>query len=229
MTKRSDTRPATGDRGQQTRERIVELALRLATVRGLDGISVGRLARGLKISKSGLFAHFGSKENLQAAVVERASLLFFNHVQAPAEDAGLRGIERLWAVCDNWLSFVDTGVLPGGYFFTGAFFQCAGQRGAIPRQISDVVRRWIDTLRIAVEAAQREGELHANVKARQAALELNSILLGAQCFALLGYKDKDSARSAILAKMAFIATEKIPTSAFDSLTSWRDYLESREQ
>lgn len=224
MTRKSNKRPE----GQETRERIVDRALRLAAVKGLGGLSIGSLAQKLNMSKSGLFAHFGSKENLEIAVVERAGLLFFNHI-LPTEEDGLEGIERLWAVCENWLSFVEKGVLPGGYFFTGAFFQCAEQGGPIPRRITDIVRRWVSTLRDAVDGARSKGDFRSHVDARQTALELNGILIGVKCSYLLGHENRDSARSAILVKLATLATDEIPASAFESVKGWRDYLKSRHE
>ena len=139
------------------------------------------------------------------------------------------GIERLWAVCESWLSFVETSVLPGGYFFTGAFFQCAGQGGAIPRRITDIVRKWVNTLRSAVDEARSKGELRSEVDARQTALELNGILIGVKCSYLLGHGDRDRARLAVLAKPASLATNEIPASAFESVKRWRDYLETRHE
>lgn len=206
----------------------MDRALRLAAVKGLGGLSIGSLAQKLNMSKSGLFAHFGSKENLEIAVVERAGLLFFNHI-LPTEEDGLEGIERLWAVCENWLSFVEKGVLPGGYFFTGAFFQCAEQGGPIPRRITDIVRRWVSTLRDAVDGARSKGDFRSHVDARQTALELNGILIGVKCSYLLGHENRDSARSAILVKLATLATDEIPASAFESVKGWRDYLKSRHE
>jgi AcrR family transcriptional regulator len=226
LSRKVNKSTAAGDRGQETRERIVHQALQLAAVKGLGGISIGSLAQKLHMSKSGLFAHFNSKQNLQIAVIERARLLFFDHVVVPPEEAGLKGIERLWALCDRWLSFVENSMLPGGYFFTGAFFQCAGQEGAVSRQVTDIVRRWVDTLRVAVDEARSKSDLQSHVDAKQAALELNAILIGAHCSVLLRAGHQEWARSAILGKLAALATKEIPSSAFESLKRWRKYLES---
>jgi AcrR family transcriptional regulator len=138
------------------------------------------LAKELKMSKSGLFLHFGSKEALELAVVERASLYFFDHIMVPIEEEGFVGIERVWALCDSWLDFVEQGILPGGYFFTGAYFQCAQQSGSIAAEIKRVVRDWVDTLAKALNQARRRDEVRGSVDAGQAAVELHSILVGAQ-------------------------------------------------
>ena len=207
----------------------MDRAVRLAAVRGLDGISIGDLAKEMNMSKSGLFAHFGSRENLETTIVERASDLFFTHVLEPVEQDELQGIERLWALCDNWLYFIENQVLPGGYFFSGALFQRGGQRAPISRLITDIVRRWVETLTAAVEGAQRKDELSTDLDAKQTALELNGILLGAHCSHLLGYRNRGGARATILRRLSGVATKKVPASAFDSLEQWRAYLEGRHQ
>src|SRR5271169_5644964 len=133
------------------------------------------------MSKSGLFVHFRSKENLEAAVVERAGDVFFSHVLLPAEQDSLEGIERVWYLCDHWLDFVEKQILPEGYFFTGAFFLCARQEGSIPREIKQIMRRWLNALEAALDAAREIGEVRQDIDARQTAFELNGLLLGAQC------------------------------------------------
>ncbi len=181
MAKKAGNRAARGPtKGSQTRQEIVDRALNIAAQEGLGALSIGRLAKELKMSKSGLFIHFGSKEKLESAVIERASLFFFDHILVPIEEKGLEGIERVWALCDSWLDFVEQGILPGGYFFTGAFFQGAGQSGPNPRQIRRVVRDWLDALWEALNQARRRDEVRMTLDAKQAAFELNSILIGAQ-------------------------------------------------
>jgi AcrR family transcriptional regulator len=229
LTSKSDRRTVIGSKGPNTREEIVARALNIAAQEGLAALSIGRLAKELKMSKSGLFAHFGSKEKLESAVIERASLYFFDHIVVPIEERGLEGIERVWALCDSWLDFVEQGILPGGYFFTGAYFQCAGQSGSIPRQIKRVVRDWQDALWKALDQAQWRDEVRLTVDTEQVAIELSSILIGAQWSQLMTDTDHTKAHSAILAKLASLAAEEIPVSAFDSVRAWRKYLESRHE
>src|SRR5215470_4444808 len=93
-------------KGARTRESILRVAVNLASVEGLQGLSIGRLAEELKMSKSGLFAHFGSKEDLQVATVEMARQIFVDHVIRPAL-AQPEGMPRLWALCDRWLGHVE--------------------------------------------------------------------------------------------------------------------------
>ena len=99
-------------KGQETREVIIVRATEIAAYEGLAAISIGRLAKDLGMSKSGLFLHFGSKKKLESAIIEEARSQFFNHVVEPVE-AKLQGIERVWALCDLWVDFAEKGPLPG--------------------------------------------------------------------------------------------------------------------
>src|SRR5439155_5783775 len=225
---RHGTRAGSFTRGKKTREAIIDCAMHIAASESLGAISIGRLAKELKITKSGLFIHFGSKEKLEEAVVTRASEIFFGHVLGPAEDEVKAGMERLWALCDSWLQFVEDRVLPGGYFFTGAFFISAEQHSFIAQRIREVAHEWVNALRKAVDEGRHRLELQIDVNARRTAFELNSLLLGAQWSRLLDHSDHSKAHLAILAKLKSLATEKIPSDVFDSVTAWRHYLDNRD-
>src|SRR5215471_8818334 len=93
-------------KGVRTRENILQVAVNLASMEGLEGLTIGRLADELKMSKSGLFAHFGSREDLQLATVEMARQIFVEHVIRPAMIEP-EGMPRLWALCDGWLGHVE--------------------------------------------------------------------------------------------------------------------------
>jgi AcrR family transcriptional regulator len=216
-------------KGTQTRQQIVDRALNIAAQEGLAALSIGRLAKDVGMSKSGLFLHFGSKSSLELAVVERAELYLFDYIMVPLEAKGLQGIERVWALCDSWLNFVEQRVLPGGYFFTGAYFQCAGQNGPVSRQIRQVVRSWVDALAEALGQARSRDEVRGGVDVRQAAMELNCVLIGAQWSQLMGHTDHHPARLTILARLRALAAEEIPTRAFESVDAWRAYLKSRAE
>ena len=104
------------ERGRRTRESILHTAVQLATVEGIDGITIGRLASELGMSKSGLFAHFGSKEELQLATIDAAREIFVETIIAPARQAE-RGLPRLEALMENWLEYMRREVFKGGCFF----------------------------------------------------------------------------------------------------------------
>lgn len=230
MDKKGGKGPASGPaKGKKTQEEIIGRAMRIAAVEGLGALSIGRLAKELRMSKSGLFVHFGSKEKLEMAIVERAYDIFCGCILLPAEEEVKPGIERVWVLCDLWLEFVENRVLRGGYFFTGAFWERAPQDGAIARRIRQIIEEWLTALRRAVDGARRRGEIRREVDAERTALELNSLLIGAQWSYLLADEDHSKARIAILAKLGALATEDIPAKSFDSVRDWKRYLEDRHE
>src|SRR5205807_2592978 len=103
-------------RGMKTRQSILAHAARVGSAEGLEAVSLQRLADDHGISKSGLFAHFGSKEELHLATIEAAGRTFTGEVIRPAL-AEPRGVGRVWALCNSWLSYLERGVFPGGCFF----------------------------------------------------------------------------------------------------------------
>ena len=109
-------------RGLRTREAILARAVDIASIAGLEGLTVGSLAEQLRMSKSGLFAHFGSKEELQLATVEKARQMFIGQVTRPAM-AARKGLPRLWKIIDLWLALVERNVFKGGCFFSAASFE----------------------------------------------------------------------------------------------------------
>src|SRR5580704_3669070 len=145
--------------GAETRGAILRAAADIATVDGLDGLSIGRLAGELGMSKSGLFAHFGSKESLQLATIEEARQRYVQEVIAPALASG-SGISRLLALCEAFLSYVEREVFPGGCFFASAMAEFAAkQPSAVRDLISECQQQWMSTLERAAEDALANGEL----------------------------------------------------------------------
>jgi AcrR family transcriptional regulator len=165
-------------KGERTRDSILRAAVNLASVEGLEGLTIGRLADKLKMSKSGLFAHFGSKEELQLATVEMARTIFVNYVIKPAL-AQPEGIPRLWALCDAWLRYVERPVFPGGCFFTAAAFEFDSRPGPVRDRIAEVMKGWLTTLSRAVDGAKKAGHLKSTVDADQFAFEIKSLAIGA--------------------------------------------------
>ena len=165
-------------RGERTRQAILSHAARLASAEGLEAVSLQRLAGDLGISKSGLFAHFGSKEELQLATVEEAAWVFTLEVLKPGlhEPAG---VGRVTALCEAFLSYVERGVFPGGCFFEAAVAEFDSRPGAVRDSVVEKRRYWAASLARAVREAQAAGEIVAGVDAEQLAWELNCILIGA--------------------------------------------------
>ena len=198
-------------KGPETRKRILAHALRVAASHGLAGLTIGRLAGDLGMSKSGLFAHFRSKRQLEMATINEARKVFTSQVLSPAGAAN-EGIERLWVLCDSWLAHIERRVFPGGYFFTGAFFECAERSGMIEEEINGMAREWWKSLKSAVLKAQDRKEIDPAVDARRISFDLNGILM-ATYWAFLVEKDAGifhEARIALLAKLERLSTPSVP-------------------
>ena len=203
------TPPTTGTRaraprsdGMRTRQAILDEAARLATVEGLDGLSLARLAERVGMSKSGLFAHFGSKEELQLATVERATEIFDEVVVRPAADLE-DGLERLRALLDGFLGHVEVAVFPGGCFFASASAELDARAGPVRELTLGVVSDWTESLEGAVRDAQREGLIARDVDAAQLVFELDAYLMLANAqFVASGSKEPlERARRAIAERL----------------------------
>jgi AcrR family transcriptional regulator len=160
-------------KGQRTRNSILETAAALATEEGLEPLSIGRLAEETGMSKSGLFAHFGSKEELQLATVEHAAALFVAEVIEPARSAP-RGLARIWALCDHMIGYSERQVFPGGCFFAATSFEFNNRPGPVRDRIESMIRSWLSYLEHAVEQAQEIGELDPRAIAREVSFQLDA-------------------------------------------------------
>jgi AcrR family transcriptional regulator len=116
---------------QRTRQRIVEHSLSVASLNGLEGLTIGRIATDLGLSKAGVLGHFGTKEGLQLAVVDAASELFAREVPQRVPADAEPGLPRLRGYCEAWVSYVERDVLPGGCFFTAAASEFDGRGGPV--------------------------------------------------------------------------------------------------
>jgi AcrR family transcriptional regulator len=165
-------------KGERTRGAILDEAARLATLDGLEGLSIGQLARSTGMSKSGLYAHFGSKLDLQLATIEAARQTFVDEVLVPSLRAP-RGIERLLALCDAFLSHVERRVFPGGCFFAAAAVDVGTRPGPVHDAILAQRLDWLALLeRLAREAAEL-GQLDSTADPAQLAFELQALLVAA--------------------------------------------------
>src|SRR3954469_3160633 len=172
------TRPARRQRsdGERSRAAILREAARLATVEGLDGLSLGRLADAVGMSKSGLFAHFGSKEELQLATVETASAMYDELVIEPAGETAT-GVPRLRAYVERFLDHVEEAVFPGGCFFVSAMGELDAQPGPVRDGAMAFSQRWLELLAAEVAAGQAGGELDPGADPSQVAFELNAFMV----------------------------------------------------
>ena len=160
-------------KGERTRHSILTRAAELATQEGLEPLSIGRLAEAAQLSKSGLFAHFGSKEELQLATVDHAAALFREEVIDPAREAP-KGLPRVWALCDHMVDYAERQVFPGGCFFAATSAEFNHRRGPVRDRIEAMIRSWLSYLEHAVEQAQDAGELSRETSARTIAFQLDA-------------------------------------------------------
>lgn len=168
-------------KGGLTRQAILERSAALASVDGLEGLSIGRLAEQVHMSKSGLFAHFKSKEDLQLATIEAAAAIYVAEVIKPAL-AVPAGLARLKKLCESFISYVERGVFPGGCFFAAAMAEFDARPGPIRDRIARAQQEWMATLERSVGEAQRLGELRNDVDPAQLAFELESVLVTANWY-----------------------------------------------
>jgi AcrR family transcriptional regulator len=162
--------------GERTRAAILREAARLATVEGLDGLSLARLAAAVGMSKSGLFAHFGSKEELQLATIDAASTMFDELVIDPAAEK-TAGVPRLRAYVERFLDHVEEGVFPGGCFFVSAMGELDTHPGPARDGAMAFSQRWLTLLAEQVAAAQAAGALDPTADPSQIAFELNAYMV----------------------------------------------------
>ena len=171
----TQTRRSRAD-GERSRQTILRAAANLATIDGLEGISIGNLAEHIGMSKSGLYAHFGSKEELQLAAVETAHQIFETEVVEPTQTIA-DPLERLQALCDRYLSYVERRVFPGGCFFASAGAEFDTHPGRVKDKIASVHQAWTELLQQLIQEAQAAGSLDATEEPTQLAFELHAYLL----------------------------------------------------
>jgi AcrR family transcriptional regulator len=162
--------------GERTYRAILEASSALATTEGLNGLSIGRLADHLGISKSGLYAHFDSKEELQLATIDAAGEVFEREVVAPAE-AAASPRERLQGLCEHFLSHLERRVFPGGCFFAAAAAEVDTHSGPVREKVAAFMAGWVAKLAGHIRDAQAVGEIAASEDPEQLAFEIEAYLL----------------------------------------------------
>jgi AcrR family transcriptional regulator len=173
---RAQRRPRTD--GERTRGAILRAAASLATVDGLEGLSIGNLAAAIGMSKSGLYAHFGSKEELQLATVQEAGRIFADEVVEPAL-AAPAGLAQLAAVCEAFFQHLQRRTFPGGCFFAGAALEMGTRPGPVKEAVAGFQAGFVRLLRGFAATAIEQHELPPGEDPDQLAFELNGIILAA--------------------------------------------------
>ncbi|TDW23753.1 TetR/AcrR family transcriptional regulator [Kribbella kalugense] len=169
-------------RGDQTRRAVLRRAVDIASVDGLEGLSIGGLATELGISKSGLFAHFGSKEELQLATIRAARRIYADNVVVPAFEVE-RGLGRVWALSMHWLEYSQRRVFPGGCFFQKVSHEFSARDGAVQEMLAAVHHEWMDLITTTIGEAVERGQLAGDP--RQLAFDLNAYYEAANLASIL--------------------------------------------
>ncbi len=167
-----------GDRALQTRALILDTALKIASRDGIEGLTIGELAKAVGMSKSGLFAHFGGKDQLQLAVLELATQTFIDVVMRPAFKEP-RGEPRLGAMLNNWLNHLnDADVLPGGSVLIAASIELDDRPGALRDFVQKSQKDLISNIEKAARIAVDEGHFRKDLDVEQFAWSMYSFVLG---------------------------------------------------
>jgi AcrR family transcriptional regulator len=161
----------------ETRVAILRRAADIASVEGLEGLTIGRLAAELEMSKSGVIGQFGSKEELQLATLEYAAGVFRRHVWEPVQHYE-PGLQRLLGVCETWTRYADGSFFPGGCFIAAAQFEWDGRDGRVHDALADWTGRWRNALVADIESAIAAGDLPAETDPAQVAYSLEALAAG---------------------------------------------------
>lgn len=165
------------NKGAQTKQAITHRAITLASKVGLEKLTIGNLAKTLGMSKSGLFAHFASKEGLQINVMEQAVEMFTNRVIRPAIKQP-RGEPRIRAIFKHWVDWENSSLMPGGCIFVGAAAEFDDCPGAARDFVATNQQSWLDFIAGAAKIAVEEGHFRKDLDTVQFAYEFISLLLG---------------------------------------------------
>ena len=199
----TDGRVARGDR---TRRVVLAKAVDVASVEGLEGLSIGRLATELSISKSGLIAHFGTKEELQLRTIRAARAIFVQTVIEPAQ-ATPPGLARLQALLDAWVEYSRDRRFPGGCFFARAAHEYAARPGPVRDALATVDEEWLALITETITQAQDAGEVRPEVDAELLAFDLTAALDSANLRSLLmgSFGVYDQAKRAMAERLAAVS------------------------
>ncbi len=201
---------ARSTKSSQTRSAILDVAAQIASAEGLEGVSLGRLAQEVGMSKSGLFAHFRSKQDLQLAIVETARSMFIEEVIRPAQGTP-SGLRRLRKLAEAWLSYAERDVFRGGCFFVAASLEFDSRPGVVKDRIIEIMGEWLRLLENEIRKARAGNELSSDTDPLQLAFEFNSQMMGANwAYQLLGMRKAFAkARTAIVERLDSFAVSKV--------------------
>jgi AcrR family transcriptional regulator len=175
LTDAEDERPPRRSDGEETYRRILDHAMRLASIEGLGSLTIGRLARELDLSKSGVFAHFRSKQRLQEETIAAASEVLEREVLEPGL-AAPEGLPRLESLCEAYLSYVERGVFPGGCFFAHLLAEFDAPEGPLHDEVVRIQEGWLELVEGLIHTARERGELIPETDVGQLAFELYAAL-----------------------------------------------------
>ncbi|MFD3870516.1 TetR/AcrR family transcriptional regulator [Streptomyces sp. NPDC058623] len=148
------------ERGNQTRRTVLDRTVRIASVDGLEGLSLGRIATDLGLSKSGVFALFGSKEDLQLATVRAAVDVFVDHVVRPLREEP-PGVAKAWLLCERWIAYSAGRVFPGGCFFATVSAEFDARPGPVRDEIAKARSDWTRYVERVLDEARLAGAFRA--------------------------------------------------------------------
>jgi AcrR family transcriptional regulator len=197
------------ERGQNTRRGILSKSVDIASAEGLEGLTIGRLAKDLKMSKSGLFAHFGSKEDLQLATIDTAREIFVEEIVLPIIEME-SGLEKLLAMLENWISYVERSVFRGGCFFFAVSAEMDDRPGKVRDFVAEITNAWVIALEDEIKEAIDLGELKESSDIKLLVFQLHGFVQEANWFYRLHEETEsfERARQSILQSLQFNATEK---------------------
>lgn len=164
-------------KGEKTRSKILKKAASLASICGLEEVSIGKLAKATGLSKSGLFAHFNSKENLQTQVIRWVAEMFKEQVMYPAFTKP-RGVPRIRAIFENWKNWIDGDSLPGGCMMIASSTEFDDKPGVVRDEIVTMMNELLNSLTHSARIAVEEGHFRPEADPRQFAFEFESLLHG---------------------------------------------------
>ncbi|WP_328941657.1 TetR/AcrR family transcriptional regulator [Streptomyces sp. NBC_00250] len=197
------------ERGNQTRRLVLGRTMDIASIEGLDGLSLGRIATELQLSKSGVFALFGSKEELQLATIRAAVAVFADHVVTPLKDVP-PGARRVRELCRKWLAYSSGRVFAGGCFFYAVTAEFDARTGPVHDAVAQTRIDWTAYMERSLTEAQAVGDFAGDLDVEQLAFEVIALMeaANAQSVLLGGTRAYDRAERGIASRLRASATDR---------------------